>query len=661
MIGKSMMTLALAGVATAAWTQPAATPGGTDAAPRFGVRPSIEHVSLSPDGMHLAYIAPVGGQGSALYTVALPDGEPRRAVGTDGKAQRLSSCDWVSNARLVCQVYATVKSDINVFTVNRLIAINADGSDVKMLSNNESLYQRRWTLYGGEVLDWMPGTANTILVQHDFVPEDKVASRIAEKRDGLGVQRVDTMSLSRTVVQTGVLNAVDYVTDGIGHVRLMGIQPPANSSQMMGRKINYSYRAAGGGGWTPFGSYDVVDESGLNPIAVDPKSDTVYAYRKIDGRRALVKVDLANSLREDLVYSNPRFDVGSLLRLGRARRIVGATFESDRSEAIYFDPDLKALAAALGHALPKGTMINFAGASDDETKLLIWAGSDTDPGRYYWFDRPTRKLTELMLVRPQLEGMALAPMRAITYPGADGTPIPAYLTLPPGSSGKNIPAIVLPHGGPSARDSWGFDWLVQFFVAQGYAVLQPQFRGSAGYGDAWFKNEGFRQWKVAITDVADAGHWLVKQGIADPARLAIFGWSYGGYAALQAQVLKPDLFKAVVAVAPVTDLAQLKEQYRNFTNYNFSADFIGAGAHVREGSPAQNADRFKAPVLIFQGDTDRNVYVVQSRMMDAALARAGKTHELVIYPGLDHYLDDSAARTDMLAKSDAFLKSALKR
>ncbi len=153
--------------------------------------------------------------------------------------------------------------------------------------------------------------------------------------------------------------------------------------------------------------------------------------------------------------------------------------------------------------------------------------------------------------------------------------IPAYLTLPPGrEDAKGLPAIVLPHGGPSARDEWGFDWLSQFFANRGYAVLQPNFRGSSGYGDVWFQQNGFRSWKMAIGDVLAAGHWLVKQEIADPAKLGILGWSYGGYAALQSAVVDSQTFKAVIAVAPVTDLNELKEENRNFTNYRVVSEFI---------------------------------------------------------------------------------------
>ena len=320
---------------------------------------------------------------------------------------------------------------------------------------------------------------------------------------------------------------------------------------------------------------------------------------------------------------------------------------------------MQALAAALSRALPGLPLIRFVDSSMDEGKLLLWAGSDTDPGRYYVYDKASRKLAEVLLSRPQLEEVVLAPVKPVTYRAADGSMVPAYLTLPAGSSGKGLPAIVMPHGGPSARDEWGFDWMAQYFAARGFAVLQPNFRGSAGYGDEWFQENGFKAWRTAIGDINDGGRWLIAEGVADPSRLIIVGWSYGGYAALQAGVVDPGLFKAIVAIAPVTDLRVLKEESRGWTNFALQREFIGEGHHVAQGSPARNAAAFTAPVLIFHGERDRNVNPNQSKIMKEALVDAGKAVELIVFPKLDHYLEDSAARIEMLKKSDAFLRSSI--
>ena len=151
-------------------------------------------------------------------------------------------------------------------------------------------------------------------------------------------------------------------------------------------------------------------------------------------------------------------------------------------------------------------------SSHDGRKLLIHAGSDRDPGRYYLFDRDKKSLTPAMVDRPELEGRALASVKPVTITAPDGAQIPAYLTLPPGKDPKNLPAVVLPHGGPSARDYWGFDWLAQFLAARGYAVIQPEYRGSAGWGDAWLNQNGFKNWRTSIGDITASANWLSAAG-----------------------------------------------------------------------------------------------------------------------------------------------------
>jgi dipeptidyl aminopeptidase/acylaminoacyl peptidase len=252
-------------------------------------------------------------------------------------------------------------------------------------------------------------------------------------------------------------------------------------------------------------------------------------------------------------------------------------------------------------------------------------------------------------------------VRSVSYPAADGTPIPGYLTLPPGSDGRGLPAVLLPHGGPEARDVWGFDWLAQYLAHRGYAVLQPNFRGSAGYGEAWLQQNGFRGWRTSIGDIADGARWLVAEGIADPQRMAIVGWSYGGYAALQSGVIEPELFDAIVAIAPVTDLQQFKDDYRFFAGGRNLREYVGSGPHVVDGSPARHAGRITAPVLLFHGDRDLNVLVGHSRRMHDALRDAGRPSELVVFEGLEHDLADSTARTRMLERIGAFLEANVRR
>ena len=165
-----------------------------------------------------------------------------------------------------------------------------------------------------------------------------------------------------------------------------------------------------------------------------------------------------------LVAKNPAVDIDSIVRIGRGQRVIGYTFAEDRRRTVYFDPEFLNLSQSFGRALPNLPIIHFAGASADGSKLLVFAGSDTAPGTYYWLDRKTWEMSELATVRPALAKATLSPVKPIRYAARDGTSIPAYLTLPAEGSGKNMPAVVLPHGGPSARDEWGFDWLAQFLA-----------------------------------------------------------------------------------------------------------------------------------------------------------------------------------------------------
>ncbi|MEA3034776.1 MAG: hypothetical protein QOH04_535 [Sphingomonadales bacterium] len=643
---------------------PAAAPSmPSDPAALFGAREAVRGIGLSPSGRRLGFIGPAEGQGNALFVADVEGGKPPQRIFTaDGRPGRLTDCYWVSETRLVCRIYLLLDKIQagQIWPATRLLAVDADGSNPKLLSVEGTPDDLGVTLGGGEVVDWLPGERGAVLMTRNYVPQSKMNTRFVETRQGLAVEQVDTATLHSKPVEPPKMHAFGYVSDGHGTIRLMGVEEVAGATGVSSGRATWFYRPKGSRDWKQFSTWLYGTDEGLWPVNVDPVRDIAYAFRKIDGRLALVTVALDGSMKEEVAYAHPEYDVDEAIALGDDQRIVGATFISDRKEAVYFDKDTAAMAAMLSKALPGLPLIRFEDWSADGSKLLLWAGSDTDPGRLYLFDRQTKQLRELMLKRPQLENVPLAPMKSVTYTAADGTRIPAYLTLPLGSSGRNLPAIVMPHGGPSARDEWGFEWLVQFFAARGYAVLQPNFRGSAGYGESWYQRNGFKSWRVAIGDVNDAGRWLVSQGIADPSKLGIFGWSYGGYAALQANVLDPNLFKAVVAVAPVTDLATLLLEARYSSGRKILRDFIGSGPHIVEGSPAQNAGRFQAPVLLFHGDRDINVRSHESDLMADRLKDAGKQVQLVKYEGLDHQLDDAKARQDLLSRADAFFRANFK-
>jgi dipeptidyl aminopeptidase/acylaminoacyl peptidase len=631
-----------------------------DAAAAFGARPSIADPSLSPDGTRLVYVVPLAGQGSAVYTRSLASGAQEQAtMVAAGKPDRLRSCDWVSNTRLVCSIYGVIHARAMLMHFTRVVAVDADGKNLQLLSTRDSEYTRGFQLFGGAVIDWLPDEDGAVLMTRNYVPGNNTGNMTHNSSaEGLGLDWIDTRTVAVKPVEPPSQLTTGYISDGRGTVRILGRKE--NKFQNVDSGVfGYMYRQPGSRDWHKLGDYDAVNYTGFQPIAVDPDLNVAYGWKRNDGRFALYSVSLDGSLQEKLIYAHPEVDLDRLVRIGRRRHVVGVTYNTDTPHEEIFVPEIAQLLASLTKALPQHPRVRIADASSDESKLLIFASSDTDPGVYYLFDRKTHALSPVMAVREQLVGVGLAQVKPVSYPAADGVMVPAYLTLPPGAeNAKGLPAIVMPHGGPSARDVWGFNWLAQFFAARGFAVLQPNFRGSFGYGDAWLEKNGFKSWPIAIGDVLAAGHWLVNQGIADPAKLGIVGWSYGGYAALQSAVVEPGFFKAVVAIAPVTDLEALKGEWGGWSNFYLQSDFIGYGPQIHAGSPAEHADKIKAPVLLFHGGFDRNVSIEQSRRMAARLKAAGGNCELVTWDDLDHQLEDSAARTQMLRQSDAFLRRA---
>lgn len=623
----------------------------------FGAREGVLSASISPDGNKISLIAAGRGRTSKLYILNASEGaDPKAVLSTSGAPESLGSCDWVSNDRLACRVYGTSRYGDDVYSFSNIVAVDAAGGNVKLLSQRRGANALGFDFRGGSIVDLLPQENGAILMTRSYVPEAKIGSLVEKKLQGVGVDRIDTRTGQSKRIEAPEQLAIDYISDGLGTVRIMGMQQNSGDGYARGT-IKYLFRAQDTKRWSDLSIYDWINRNGFAPAFVDPDKDIAYGFEKIDGRLAVVSLALDHSANKEVVFAHPRVDVASLIAVGRRRRVIGVSYVVEHREVVYFDKGLSAMVSSLGKALGSKS-VAIADTSLDENKVLVWAGSDLDPGNYYLFDRAAKRLSPVIPNRPLLADITPAPMKAVTVKVADGTDMLAYLTLPVGKEAKGLPAIVMPHGGPESRDEWGFDWLVQYYAARGFAVIQPQFRGSAGFGDQWLMNNGFRSWRTAIGDVTDAGRWLVKQGIADPQKLTIAGWSYGGYAALQAAVLAPDLFKAVVAIAPVTDIGDMVRRGRRFSDYRLQRDYLGIGPEAEAASPAQNAAAIRAPVLMFHGTEDGNVDITQSRIMQSKLEGAGKRSRLVVYEGLEHSLVDSDVRADLLQQSADFLLAA---
>lgn len=629
----------------------------------FGARPAVQQLSLSPDGKRVAVVTPTGDRGTKAIVVELAGDQKKTVILTaGGDPDQIQYCKWVTDIRLVCDVYSVQSTGPDLAGSNKLITMLADGSDAKLLTapvSNKALFN---VLNGGDIVDLQPGNgdAESILVTRYIVPEQQTGSIIAQAKQGLGIERVNLRSMVRQPVVQPNESAFEYISDGLGTVRVMGSAHMTDDGYKGGTN-RYFYRLQNETRWQPLSTETLLSTgqaTGFVPIAVDPKLNLAYGLEGREGRTVLTSIALDGSMKNELVFDQGQVDVDGVLTIGRQKRVVGVTFATETRQTAIFDPVIKKLTDALGKALP-GLQVQIVDASADENVLLIWAGSDADPGRYYVYDKGTRQLGELLAVRPQLAEKRLAKVKPITFPAADGMQIPAYLTLPPGSDGKGLPLIVMPHGGPSARDDGSFNWLPQYFAARGFAVLQPNYRGSTGYGAGWFEKNGFQSWRKAIGDVNDAAHWAISQGLTDKNRVAIVGWSYGGYAALQSGIVEPGLFKAIVAVAPVTDLDDWRRERLGFASYYRRDQFVGHGPHVEEGSPARHAAAIKVPVLLFHGDKDVNVRIGESRLMRDRLRDASKSVELVEFAGLDHNLEDDKVGAQLLDEADSFLRKNL--
>ena len=357
------------------------------------------------------------------------------------------------------------------------------------------------------------------------------------------------------------------------------------------------------------------------------------------------------------------------LIFNRAKRaLVGVSYQGDKPGYVWFDADMVRLQKAVDQALPD-TFNAIQIADDNPRRAIVFAHSDVNSGSLYLLDMEKLTVSELAKTRPWLDPKQMAERRPVRYAARDGLEIPAYLTLPSGPVGKKPPLVVVIHGGPWVRGFvGGFDITAQFLASRGYAVLEPEFRGSAGHG--WkLLSAGFKQWGLAMQDdITDGVEWLIKQDIVDKERVCLFGGSYGGYATLWGLIKTPDLYKCGVAYVALTDLNLLLDfDWSDLTRSNFldygAKDVIGdpdkEAEKLRSVSPLLNAEKLKAPVLLAYGGRDTRVPIKHGKELRAALDKYGKTYEWVVYDDEGHGFNKDENRLDFYRRVDGFLKKYL--
>lgn len=368
------------------------------------------------------------------------------------------------------------------------------------------------------------------------------------------------------------------------------------------------------------------------------------------------------------VESDPlgKVDFGGVSFSDNTHEMIATTYEDDRVRIYWKDKnyqkDYELIKKQLGDR-----EIAFGSSTADETKFIISTFSDTDPGTVWLFDRKSKNLTTLYQVREKLDRKALAPMKAIRYKSSDGLEIPAYLTLPKGLAAKNLPLVVFPHGGPWGRDSWGYSPYVQLLANRGYAVLQPNFRASTGYGKK-FLNAGNNEWGQKMQDDITWGvKYLIDQGIADPKRVGIMGGSYGGYATLAGVTFTPDVYAAAVAIVAPSNLKTLLESVPPYWESIRKIFYVRMGdpntaeglAQMRRQSPLYSADKIKTPLMVVQGANDPRVNKREADQIVVALRDRNYPVEYLVAPDEGHGFARPVNNMAMLAAAEKFLAKHL--
>lgn len=504
----------------------------------------------------------------------------------------------------------------------------------------------------------------------DLTPFDKVRAMIIDDRyddDGeilvalnkrnpevFDVYRIDLNSKELTLLAENPGNITAWITDHAGRIRLAIATDGVNNSIMHRADDNSAFATV----------ITTNFRQQISPLFFDFDNKLLFAASNIDrDKAAIVRVDPATAKEESLIFEHPEVDVGGLDWSRKRKVCTEAQFVTWKRERKFFDAEMQAIHADLERQLP-GYEIDLQSSNKDETLFVVAAWNDRTQGVRYLYDVATKTLTKLAEIAPWLDENELAEMKPITYQARDGLTIHGYLTLPRGG-GKNLPMVVIAHGGPWARDVWGYDPEAQFLANRGYAVMHMNFRGSTGYGRKFWE-ASFKEWgRTMQDDVTDGVKYAIAQGIADPKRVAIYGGSYGGYCTLAGLAFTPELYACGVDYVGVSNLftfiktippywkPMLDMLYEMVGNPETDKELLAAA------SPALHADNIRAPLLIAQGAQDPRVNIEESNQMVAALNKHGIDVEYIVKDNEGHGFHNEENRFEFYEAMERFLEKHL--
>lgn len=626
----------------------------------YGQLPTLEQLTLSPDGGSIAYIKNVQ---SKRYVVVQRLGQNVQPQLIDLGTKKLRWLQWASPDDVI---FTTSETTVpRGFGGERHEYFMAQSFNAKtgashlLLDHVKGLTSSRGamnTVAGQPILRTVAGKP-AVFITGVYFPETKqigpATTGLGDNYGQYGLFRYDLETgETRLVSQEGRKDVQSWVLDEAGnilaeedytlftqHWKLVLYKDGKPDKTVM--DVPAPIEGPNAVGLSPDGSAIIVEM---------PSTAEGRSYRQVS-----LKDGEVSPWRPDLAHA------GNLLVDDQTGRVSGVSRSLDRRSYVFFDPSLDTMWKSITAAFAAASSVDLESYSTDKTKAIVEVFGPSLGYGYFFLDRTAKKAYP---VASAYDGLTeIYEKKWITYKAADGREIPAYLTLPKRDT-KNLPLIVLPHGGPHSRDRPGFDWWSQAFASRGYAVLQPQFRGSAGFGREWLE-AGFHQigWKMQ-TDLSDGVRALAAQGLIDPKRVCITGASYGGYAAMAGPTLDPGVYRCAVAVAGVFDMREMLKGWPKSTMGAAGSRFWDRFVGIEDGdmtkadaiSPAKFADRVTIPVMLIHGKDDTVVPYKQSEIMADALKAAGKPYDFVTLEKEDHWLSTGATRQKMLEESIKFIE-----
>lgn len=631
--------LSLASIASAEQPVPtvsAEKPAALRPASDFATLPFIVGPKLSPDGTrYAARLSTRGTQVLSIIKLFEPESPPLLvALGEN----ELLSWTWVNNDWLVIRVGALAMAEGSPFYVTRIAGLSADGKTMNPISFKEGGQSTNilWTASDGSPRVLI-SRQKSIYMGEDFWP---------------AVNEVDISTGKMRQIVNPYSGVMRWYADPAGAVRMgIGYNDSLRSSRLM-------YRDNAKSGFRTIDRAEGRRDERLTMPILSGSGTAAMTIGAPDRVAALYELDLGSLSLGKKIWGIDNYDIDNVLTDDRTGALLGISYTSDHDRVHWVDPAMAELQEQLDKAVGK-RHASIASMSADRNRALIHVGDGSQPGSYYYYDVARGgAMQRVAHVNDAVQGASLSPVSMIKYRARDGLSIEAILTLPKGKAATNLPLILMPHGGPEARDSETYDWWAQFLADRGYAVIQPNYRGSTGYGEA-LRKAGDNQWGLAMQDdLNDAVDHLAQKGVIDPKRVCIMGASYGGYAALRGAQRDGKRYRCAVSYAGVSDLNGMLSYDSQFLNGNTArAGWRESAPDLKAVSPINFPEAFSTPILVMHGKKDLRVPVSQSRRMVSRLKDAGKPVTYIEQPLGDHHFSRQADRLQFLEAIEAFLKT----